>query len=201
MTTIKGPMLLLLLCFLSTLAFSQSDPVTNQIPNTASKPHRDIQKEDAVANLFDAVRKDAKLHHLSRIKDRIALQQLVCTVSVTDKVPLFPSGFPMLGNTPKLHDAPSALYKTVNPGEVNSELQRIALFEKLRGQGHSPGYARYSVAVWPTQQEIDGKAEYWVGVELFWSAGNEFFLNHFSDAMEWKNEWKTAVVPECRDVR
>ncbi len=194
-------MLLLLLYFLPTLAFSQIESIPNQIPNTASKPHRNRQEEDAVANLFDTVRKDAKLHRLSRIKDRVSLQQIACTVSVTDKVPLFASGLPVLGNTPKFQDTPSALYKTVNPSEVNPELQRTALFERPRGHGHAPGYARYSVAVWPTQEEIAGKPEYWVGIKLFWSTGNEFFLNHFTDAMEWKNEWKTFVVPECRDVR
>jgi hypothetical protein len=55
--------------------------------------------------------------------------------------------------------------------------------------------------VWPVQQPTNEKAEYWVSVELFWSAGDEFFLNYFSDAMEWKNEWKAFVTPECRDVR
>ena len=165
------------------------------------KPRNDRQQEDTVAKLFDEVRNDAKLHSLSRIEERTSLQQLVCSVSFTDKAPLFPNGYPMLGNPPKSQDAPSTLYKTPDPGKVNAELRRIALFEGPRRQGHSPGYARYSVAVWPAQQERAGKIEYWVGVQLFWSEGSEFFLNHFSDAMEWKNEWKTSVVPECRDVR
>ena len=55
------------------------------------------------------VRKDAKLHGLTRIKNWQSLQQLACTMSVTDKVPLFASGLPVLGNTPKFQDAPSAL--------------------------------------------------------------------------------------------
>ena len=165
------------------------------------KPRNDRQQEDAVAKHFDEVREDAKLQRLSRIEERTSLQQLVCTVSFTDKPPLFPNGYPMLGNPPKSQDAPSTLYKTADPGEVNAELRRIALYERPRRQGHSPGYARYSVAVWPAQQGGDGKTKYWVGVQLFRSAGSEFFLNHFSDAMEWKNEWKTSVVPECRDGR
>jgi hypothetical protein len=202
MTMSKRPILLLLLWFLPTWAFSQSDPVPNQIPNAASKPRRNSQEEDAVANLFDTVRKDANLRPLSRIKDRKSLEQLACTASVTAKVPLFSSGFPVLGNNSKFQDTPSALYKTVNPTELTPELQRIAVFERPRGQHrHTSGYSRYAVAVWSTQQEMGEKTEYWVGIELFWSAGAEFFLNHFSDAMEWKNEWKTFVVPECRDVR
>jgi hypothetical protein len=180
------------------------------------KPRNERQQEDAIAKLFAQVRNDAKLHRLSRIVERISLQQLVCTVAVTNKIPRFRSGFPVLGNdsidggTNEKHagnstakmDRESALYKTTNPGEITSELNRVALFERPRGRyGHSPGYARYSVAVWPVQQATSEKAEYWVGVELFWGAGNEFFLNHFSDAMEWKNEWKAFVAPECRDLQ
>lgn len=194
-------MLLLPLCFMPSSAYSQGDPVPSQTANTASKPHRNSPGEDAVANLFDTVRKDAKLRRLSRIRDRKALQQLACTVSVTDKVPLFASGLPVLGNKPKFPDTPSALYRTVNPSEVTPELQRIALFERPRTRGHAPGYARYAVAVWPTQQRIPGKTEYWVAIEMFWSAGAEFFLNNFTDEMEWKSEWKQFVAPQCKDVR
>jgi hypothetical protein len=195
------PILFFLWCFLPTLAFSQIESIPNQIPSAAAKPHRHRHEEDAVAILFDALRKDAKLHPLSRIKDRVSLQQIACTVSVTNKVPLLAGEFPVIGNTPKVQDTRSALYKTVNPSEANPELQRIALFERPRGHGHPPGYATYSAAVWPTQKEITGKPEYWVGIELFWSAGTEFFLDHFTDEMEWKNEWKRVVEPECRDVR
>ncbi len=107
MTINKRPILSLLpLYFLPALAFSQIESVPNQTPNAASKPHRNLQEEDAIADRFDSVRKDAKLHQLSRIKDRASLQQIACTVSVTDKVPLFTSGFPVLGNTPKVQDTP-----------------------------------------------------------------------------------------------
>ncbi len=172
----------------------------------------DRQQEGAVAGLFDEVRKEAKLRRLGRIEDRASLQQLTCTVAVTGKVPRFHSGFPVLGNdsidgvtnerNAAKADRESALYKTTNPGEITAELKRVALYERPRGRiGHSPGYARYSVAVWPVQQPTGEKAEYWVSVELFWSAGNELFLNHFSDAMEWKNEWKQFVTPECKKGR
>ena len=105
--------------FLLTSVFSQTEPITNQMPNATSKPRRNSQEEDAVANLFDTVRKDAKLHGLTRIKNWQSLQEFACTMSVTDKVPLFASGLPVLGNTPKFQDAPSALCKTVNP-DLNS---------------------------------------------------------------------------------
>ena len=186
----------------------------HQSSTPLQKPQNDRQKEDAVAKLFDQVRKDAKLHHLSRIEERTSLQQLVCTVAVTGKIPRFRSGFPVLGNdsidvvnqqeagnsVAKAYQ-PSALYKTTKPEELTPELKRVALLERPRKRnGHPSGYTRYSVAVWTVQQP-NVKAEYWVSVELFWSAGSEFFLNHFSDAMEWKNEWKSFVTPECRDVR
>lgn len=201
---------LLMSCLLSSRLGAQ------QSSTALPKPRSEKQQEDAVARLFDEVRKEANLHRLGRIEDRTSLEQLVCTVAVTDKIPRFRSGAPVLGNgsidgvanekqagnsAPKA-DVPSALYMTTNPGEITPELKRVALFERPRGRdGHMPGYARYSVAVWPAQQPTNEKAEYWVSVELFWSAGNEFFLNHFSDAMEWKNEWKTFVTPECRDVK
>jgi hypothetical protein len=146
------------------------------------KPRNDSQQEDAVAKLFDQARKDAKLHPLSRIEDRTSLQQLVCTVAVTDKVPRFRSGFPVLGNgstdggtnekqaensTAKV-DLPSALYKTSNPGDLTPELKRVALFERPRGRdGHMPGYARYSVAVWPAQQPTNEEPKYWVAIPAF----------------------------------
>jgi hypothetical protein len=203
------PLSLLMGLFSSHLGAGQS---STPLP----KPRSDRQQEDAVAKLVDEVRKQAKLHRLSRIEDRTSLQQLACTVAVTNTVPRFRSGFPVLGNdsidgitnekqagnTAARVDRPSALYRTSNPGELTPELERVALFERPRGRnGHSPGYARYSVAVWPVQQPADEKAQYWVAVQLFWSEGAEFFQNHFSDAMEWKNEWKQFVTPECKDVK
>jgi hypothetical protein len=82
----------------------------------------------------------------------------IATVAVTDKVPRFRTGVPVLGNdsidggtsekqvgnSAAKADVPSTLYKTTNPGELTAELQRVALFERPRGRhGHSPGYARY----------------------------------------------------------
>jgi len=178
------------------------------------KRRNDRQQEDAVAKLFDAVRKDAKLHRLNRIEKRISLQQLVCTVAVSGKVPRFRNGSPLLGNgsidgateqsqengAPKA-DEPSALYRTSTPEELVPELKRVALYERPRGRnGHSPGYSRYSVAVWRAQEASNEKTDYWVAVQLFWSEGNEFFQYHFTDAMEWKNEWKQFVTAECKDI-
>ena len=96
----------------------------------------------------------------------------------------------------------SALYRTSNPRELLSELKRVALYERPRGRSaRSVGFARYAVAVWSVQHASNEKVEYWVAVQLFWGAGNEFFLNHFTDTMEWKNEWKRFVTPECVDFK
>ncbi len=202
----------LLLCLLPGVGLL----VAGQSSTTLPKLQRARQQGDAVAKLFDGVRKEANLHSLSRIEDRTSLEQLVCTVAITDKVPRFRSGFPVLGNdsldgstndkqsgnTAAKVDRPSALYKTSNPGELTPELKRVALFERPRGRdGHMPGYARYSIAVWPTPKPTDERAEYWVGIQLFWSEGAEFFQNHSTDAIEWKNEWKQFVTPECKDVK
>ncbi|MGH9641085.1 MAG: hypothetical protein ACRD3Q_01540 [Terriglobales bacterium] len=185
---------------------------TGQSSSPSAKPRSDRQQEDAVAKLFDEVRTEAKLPPLSRIEDRKSLRQLACTVAVTDNVPRFRSGFPVLGNgsidgitAEKEDGAPrtaSALYKTSNPGEPKPELKRVALYERPRGpKGIRIGYARYSVAVWLAQQSTDDKSNYWVAVQLFWSKADEFFQNHFTDAMEWKNEWKQFVTPECKAVK
>jgi len=170
------PLSLLMGCFL----LSSLEAGKNSAPRP--RPQGDRQQEDSVANLFDQVRKEAKLHRLRRIGSRTSLQQLVCTVAVTNNVPRFTSGFPVLGNdsidgvTNEKQagsivvnvDRPSAIYKTSNPGELTPELKRIALFERQRGRdGHKPGYARYSVAVWRNQQPTSENAEYWVAVQLF----------------------------------
>jgi len=192
--------LLLLLSWLPTSGHRQSGPM-HQTPKPASTSHTNSHEEDVVAHVFDTVRADAKLHRLSRIRDRKELEQLVCTASVDRKIPL--SMNTILVGTPSLPtDTPSTLYKTASPGDVTPELRTIALFEQPRGRnGRTPGHKRYSVAVWPVQQEKDSNPEYWVGIELFWSSGTEFFLNHASDSIEYKNKWKRFVAPECTEVK
>jgi len=43
-----------------------------------------------------------------------------------------------------------------------------------------------------------GDNVYWVGAQLFWNAAVEFFDYHFTDDIEYHNEWKKTVAPECR---
>lgn len=192
--------LVLLLSWLAPSGHWQSEPM-HQTPKPSSMPRRNTREEDVVAHVFDTVRADAKLRHLSRIGDRKELEQLVCAASVNGEIPV--SMNTILVGTPSLPiDTPSTLYKTASPGDLTPELRTVALFERPRGQsGHTPGHTRYSVAVWPIQQERDSNPEYWVGIGLFWSTGTEFFLNHFSDSIEYKNKWKRFVAPECKEVK
>ncbi len=160
--------------------------------------YRNRQAETQVAELFNKVRRDASLAKLKRIEDRIDLQQLACTIAVTGRSPLFRSGCPVLGVNEKCQHTTSALYKTSNPREITSELERIA---HLESPGHSSGYSRFAVAVWSVQQEAAGRPEYWVAIKLYLSAGAEFFEDHFTDAIEWKNDWKKFVAPECKQSK
>ncbi len=158
-------------------------------------PKREIGAENTVAKLFESIRRDAKEHRLHRIEDRKDLQQLTCSVAVTGGVPRSPSGTPALGNS-QFKDEGSALYRTSNPTEITPELQRIATFKVRRSL-----LERYSVAVWSSPNQNDRKDAYWVSIKLYYGAGNEFFLNHFTDQMGWKNEWKRFVVPQCTGVK
>jgi hypothetical protein len=190
--------LFFLFCFLSFAASAQEGSPTNRVPNAPTMPHGTRQQENAVATLFNTIRADAKLHRLGRIKDREELQQLVCTVTVSDGVPPYSTGHPALGSSPKFTNTDSALYRTAHPQEVTAELERVALFVR---PGHSRGYARYAVAVWPVNQGTADKIEYWVGVKLYMGETFEFFDNNFTDEMFYKNSWKKIVAPECKNVK
>jgi hypothetical protein len=91
----------------------------------------------------------------------------------------------------------SALYKTQQPESDSTTLREVALLNNLHSKGN-PSYARYSVAVWRVKDSKTGEATYWVGVALYWSAAAEFFDYHFTDDIEYHNDWKRDVAPECR---
>lgn len=147
---------------------------------------RDKVKEDQVAKLFESLRTDTKLPPLRRIGHRDSLEQKVCTIAVEDKPPKITST-----NT-------LGFYKTANPDSVTPELSKVALFNQLHPKNNA-GYARYSVAVWPVKDLQAAKPMYWVGVELFWSAGAEFFDYHFTDDIYYHNLWKESIAAPCRN--
>jgi hypothetical protein len=160
--------------------------------------HRDRKAETQVAELFKKIRRDAKMPKLKRIDHRAELQQLACTVTVLGKSPeYYKSGCPVLGVDEKCQYPymTSALYATSNPAEQTPELERIA---RLETRGSLP---RYAVAVWSVPSEAVRRPRYWVAIKLYPSAGMEFFETHFTDAMEWKNEWKKFVAPQCRQSK
>ena len=156
---------------------------------------RDVKQEDAVAALFEHARKEAGGTTLQRIQ-RPVLQKLVCTASLINGAPTEKHGRYKLLNDSATLNTPSALYRTSDPAKISPQLERLAAFDRNGKNGDQ----RFSVAVWTSPSE-DGVPDYWVGLQLFFGAGVEFFENHFTDAIEWKNEWKGAVAPQCMDAK
>ena len=146
---------------------------------------RDKETEGRVANLFETIRADAKVPHLKRIEHRDSLEQKVCTIALTGQLPKRLSG-----NT-------FSFYETTNPESPTPELIEVASFNRLHPK-NNPSYARYSVAVWRVKASETGELSYWVGVQLYWSAGMEFFDYHFTDDIYYHNDWKKSVAPPCR---
>lgn len=167
-------------------ATAQEVPVATKQRNVAQLiGERDKEKEDQVAKLFEGIRVDGKLPQLKRIGHRESLEQKVCTIALTGKPPKH-----MSTNT-------SGFYRTANPDSVTPELSKVASFNNLQPK-NNPSYARYSVAVWPVKDSQTGERVYWVGIQLFWSAGMEFFDYHFTDDIYYHNEWKKSIAVQCR---
>jgi len=146
---------------------------------------RDKAKEDQVAKSFETIRADAKLPPLGRIRHRSSLEQQVCTLALT-------------GATPKQKLIRTfALYKTLHPESVSTQLSQVASFTGLHPKDN-PTFSRYSIAVWRKNDSETGESMYWVGAELYWSAAAEFFDYHFTDDLYNRNAWKKSVAAQCR---
>lgn len=146
---------------------------------------RDEGTEDVVAKVFESIRVDAKLPALIRIKHRDSLEQVLCTVS---QVGTLGNHRPTVGST---------LYKTAQPESISADLNRVASFKEQRPPKNL-AYPRYSVAVWQVKDSKTGETQYWVGVELYPSALEEFMENHFTDEILYRNDWKKDVSLQCR---
>ena len=146
---------------------------------------RDKGKEDQLAKLVETIRIDAKLPPLTRIRHRDSLEQQVCTIAHAGT----------LGNRRSWDRA--AYYKTAQPQSISAELTRVASF-KEQPTKNSLAYPRYSVAVWQVKDSQTGEPTYWVGVELYWSALEEFVDYHFTDDVFYHDGWKKNIAPECR---
>jgi hypothetical protein len=142
-------------------------------------PGRNVQLEDAVAAVFERARTEAGSQPLERIS-RSDVEKLVCTASVIDGSHGDPMRLPF-----------RALYKTDQPGKVSEALQRLASYRD------HVGFRRFAVAVWAVRPQ-QTPAQFWVGIRLYVSPGQEFVENHFTDQVFYKDKWKAAVVPQCK---
>lgn len=176
----------LFLVVMTTGVTAQEGPVSPKQATVARvMGERDKNKEDQVAKMFEAIRADAKIPQLSRIRHRDNLEQRVCTIALTGTLPKNSSGDTF------------AIYKTVKPDALSTELSQVASFNNLHPK-HNPNYGRYSVAVWRVQDSQRGEATYYVGVQVYWTAAWEFFDYHFTDDIYYHNQWKKSVASECR---
>jgi hypothetical protein len=89
-----------------------------------------------------------------------------------------------------------AIFKSYKPESISPELKQVALLDDFNLKNGS--YPRYSVAVWRTPDPQTGETIYWVGVERYWSALEEFVDYHFTDDVFYHDGWKKHVAPECR---
>jgi len=86
---------------------------------------RDASKEDEAARTFENARKQAGAKPLARIKFREEVQEIVCTVALSDQVPMYSTAHPALGGDATRHPA-SALYKTADPAKLTGEMETLA---------------------------------------------------------------------------
>jgi hypothetical protein len=156
----------------------QTDP--KNTPSTPLVGERDNAAEDQIAKLFEKVRKDAKLPSVSRIKNRDSMVQNLCSIFQKNPIP----------------DDARVLYTTPHPDSVTPELVEHASFNKLKPR-YNPSLHRYSVAVWRMADPQTHEPVYWVAIGFYPSAEMEFFMNHFTDDMYYRNEWKKRIVPAC----
>jgi hypothetical protein len=172
---------ILLLCnlFASAVSAQQADSAKG----TPTKPvmgERDRASEDQIATLFERMRKDAKLPSLARIKYRDSMVQSLCTIMQTNPSPEHTYG----------------LNKTSSLDLFTPELKRIASFNELHPR-YNPSLRRYSVVVWRVTEPQSHESTYWIGIGFYPSAATEFLMNHFTDDLYYRNDWKKHITPEC----
>jgi hypothetical protein len=192
----QNKLLLLLLILTANLSAQELPARTEQPPIGQSPVKRDTATEDRIARVFEAFRVDSKLPHLKRISPRHSLAQTVCTMALAVKLPLFVpppvKGMSEAFNVPFPVNRMSGFYSTPHPEFVTAELKRVASFNEIR----SPVPTRYSVVLWRADDE-KSESTCWVGVQLYSSAGWEFFGNHFTDEIEYRDGWKKSIAAEC----
>lgn len=168
-------------------AFATTGLSAHQAPRTKGPliGERNKSMEDELAKSFEAVRLDAKLPPLTRIKHRSSLEQRVCTIVQT-------------GDSSKLGSADLiASFRTVPAASGSDLLTKAALQNKQNTEGvlFDP---RYSIAVWQVTNSTTGETTYWVGFGRYRSALEEFVDYHFTDGISYRNLWKQGVAHVCR---
>ena len=176
----------LIVVLLATGFWPQEMPLANKAATIGLMlGERDKGKEDQVAKLFETLRSDLRRPRLTRIGHRASLEQAVCTSALTGTLPNSTStgiyGF----------------YKTAQPESISAELNKVALFNAVHPKSNL-GFPRYSVAVWRVEDSHTGEATYWVGVHLYNGAIAEFIDDYFTDDIQYHNDWKKSVAPQCR---
>ena len=180
---IKSEMFVLM-ALLATTASAQEIPLIPQPADTERLlPERAKGKEDQIATLFEKARSDMKIPKLTRIEYRETLEAKVCTMAVRGAIP---KRFPFEGG---------AFYKTTQPESITGDLHKLAVFNDNRPRWLKSTYN--PPAVWAEKDSVTGETTYWVGALLYFSAAFEFFMNHFTDDWNYRNEWKKSVAPEC----
>ena len=137
--------------------------------------------KDEVSKAFENIRQDARLSRLKRAEPTTWQKAFACDAAEMGK-PHLPSEVSLKTNS-------FVTYRTSTPEIASSELAGLA--KKNRRD-----FRRVSIAVWPDKS--GGARGFWVVVELRGSAGSEFFENHFTDAIEWRNPWKHGLSLACR---
>jgi hypothetical protein len=127
-----------------------------------------IVLEDKIAKAFVSIRAEARLPKLARIKYREDLQGWTCTAAERGT------------------SLDPWIYKTDNPLS-SPQLRQRALAAQTPND--RPLNARFAVAVWADRSsETSVKQEFWVGINLYFSAWWEFFDNTFTDNFSHRND-------------
>ena len=142
---------------------------------------------DAVARAFETARSQAHLRRLTRIPDRPALRQIVCTAAV--------SGLAQDAVLAKESQADSATFALSGPGHLPPELKRIAEFDD-RSSAHGRRITRYSVAAFSS---TSNPSLTWVGIALYWSRATEYVALHLTRSY-FPPDLRFALVSSCRSI-
>ena len=173
-------------CTLAVLLVSTTAAAAQGV--TSSAPAPDRAAEALVARTFETARARSHLRRLSRIADRTALRQIVCSAAASESS--------IRGLLTKESQADSSLFALHANSSPEEQVRRVAEYDDRSSAGNRK-IARYSVAAFRSSSDPD---QTWVGVGLYWGRLTEYVAVHFSRSYT-APDLRQAVVPACRDVR